>query len=248
MAKKMDFPVSSKKTSYAELKNNSETQELDYFVPYPATLKGDPGERGPEGPQGPQGPKGDRGPEGPMGKEGPKGLRGDKGKDGKDGVSYISPSGQYPGWAFYSSKNPKPINVGANNGDDGWVSFSIDSQDLRINEQYMPPESVALWNINTKKINFRTLKLGSKVEIRYDFTLETWANNSEVWIRTFFDSVDSSVTGYVGNLKYQYEYDISYVQTVFIDDNIIKSSGGIPQIRIDNDGLFTLRGIYISVC
>ena len=58
MAKKMDFPGANKKQTYAELKNNSEVQELDYFVPYPATLKGDPGERGPEGPQGPKGERG----------------------------------------------------------------------------------------------------------------------------------------------------------------------------------------------
>lgn len=247
MAKKMDFPVANKKPSYAELKNSSETEELDYFVPYPATLKGDPGERGPEGPQGPKGDRGPAGPIGPEGKQGEKGLRGDKGKDGKDGVSYISPSGQYPGWAHYASKTPRSINVGATNGDDGWVSFFIDTENIYINEEYLPPESTALWNIYTKKLNFRTLKLGSKVEIRYDFTLETMANNSEVWIRTLFDSTNSSVTGYVGNLKYQYEYDISYLQTVFVDQNVIKSSGGIPQIRIDNNGIFTLKGIYISV-
>ena len=183
-----------------------------------------------------------------MGPQGERGLRGERGKDGMNGRSYVSPSGQYPGWAYYTANTLIPLNVGATNGDDGWVSFFLNEKDIVINEKYLPTESNSLWNKYLRKINFKALALGSKIEIRYDFSLETFGNNSEVWIRTFFDSTDSSVTGYVGNLKYQYEYDISFSQTIFIDDKVLKSSGGIPQIRIDNNGVFTLKGIYISVC
>ena len=85
------------------------------------------------------------------------------------------------------------------------------------------------------------------VNIRYDLEIETYANNTELWIRTFSVDDENSVTGYVGSLKYQYSYDLSFSQTIFIQDTRVKVFGGIPQIRSDNEGTAILKGIYISV-
>jgi len=85
------------------------------------------------------------------------------------------------------------------------------------------------------------------VDIRYDFSLETYAPNTEVWIRTLLRDEDLSPIGYVGLVKYQYSYDISYCQTIFINSDRIKNYGGQPQIRTDNESSFILKGIYVSV-
>jgi hypothetical protein len=53
--------------------------------------------------------------------------------------------------------------------------------------------------------------------------------------------------GYIGLLKYQYLYDISHSQTIFINSDTIKNYGGRPQIRTDNESSFILKGIYVSV-
>jgi hypothetical protein len=235
----MDFPVPNKKVNYASLAQES-TQEAENVF-----MRGEKGDPGPEGPRGPTGPKGPEGPQGPVGPPGPKGPKGDKGNDGQ---SFINPTGQYPGWAYYYPSKQYPIQVGANRGVDGWVSFGIDDKYLQSNEKYLPYESVALWNQHLNKFNFKTLKPGSKADIRYDFKLITESNNTEVWIRTFIDNSGQEIVGYVGNFKYQYEYDISFNQTIYVDDLKIKTGGGIPQVRTDNEGIFILKGIYIAVC
>ncbi len=125
------------------------------------------------------------------------------------------------------------------------VFLEID-QDQSI-EKYIPNSSVSLLNEIAKKINFRALQIGAKVDIRYDLEVETYANNTEIWVRTFSVNEENSVTGYLGNLKYQYSYDFSLCQTIFLQNKDVKAFGGILQVRSDNEGSVILKGIYISV-
>jgi hypothetical protein len=238
MATSMEFP--SKKKKYTETIEQTKSVE---HIAVPG-IQGEKGEPGPRGPQGPQGEKGDKGERGPQGLQGPKGEKGDTGK-GAEG--YDSPSGQYPGWAYYAGKNTEIYTVGPERGNDGWVNFFLEIDQSKTVESYLPNKSVSLLNPISKNINLKTLKVGSKVDIRYDFSLETYASNTEVWIRTLLREEDLSPTGYVGVLKYQYDYDLSYSQTIFITSDKIKNYGGTPQIRTDNEGSFILKGIYIAV-
>lgn len=238
MTTSMEFP--NKKKKYSETVEQKKSVE---YIAVPG-IQGEKGETGPIGPQGPQGLKGDRGDRGPQGLQGPKGEKGDPGK-GAEG--YDSPSGQYPGWAYYSGNSTGVHKVGPERGEDGWVSFFLDINEKKTVETYLPNKSVSLLNQVAKNINLKTLKVGSKVEIRYDFYLETYSNNTEVWIRTLLRDEDLSPIGYVGLLKYQYPYELSYSQTIFITNDTIRNYGGVPQIRVDNEGSFILKGIYISV-
>jgi hypothetical protein len=238
MTKSMDFP--SKKKKYNE--TIEQTKSIEYIaVP---GIQGEKGEVGPIGPQGPQGPQGEKGEKGIQGPQGPKGEKGDPGK-GAEG--YDSPSGQYPGWAYYANKSTTADRLGPERGEDGWVSFFLTIDKDKSNETYLPNKSVSLLNETTRNINLKTLKVGAKVEVRYDFSIETYSNNTEVWIRTLLKNESLSPVGYAGLLKYQYQYDLSYCQTIFIDSDKIKNHGGIPQIRTDNESSFILNGIYISV-
>jgi hypothetical protein len=234
MAKSMDFP---QKKKYLETIQEVRTTE---YVAVPG-ITGEKGEVGPPGPLGPQGPKGDKG---DPGRQGPQGERGEPGRAG-DG--YDSPSGQYPGWAYYANKSTQEYRLGPERGDDGWVTFFLDIDESKTVEAYLPNRSVSLLNPTTKNINLKTLKVGSKVDIRYDFSLETYTSNTEVWIRTLLRDEEISPMSYVGLLKYQYSYDISYSQTIFINSDRIRNYGGQPQIRTDNEGSFILKGIYVSV-
>jgi hypothetical protein len=237
MAKSMDFP---KKKKYLETIQEVKTTE---YIAVPG-ITGEKGDTGPQGLPGPQGPKGDKGDRGDIGKQGPQGERGEPGKAG-DG--YDSPSGQYPGWAYYSNKSIQTYRAGPERGDDGWVNFFLDIDESKTVESYLPNRSVSLLNETAKNINLKTLKVGAKVDIRYDFSLETYVPNTEVWIRTLLREEEVSPIGYVGLLKYQYSYDISHCQTIFINSDKIKNYGGQPQIRTDNESSFILKGIYISV-
>lgn len=237
MAKSMDFP---QKKKYLETIKEVKTTE---YIAVPG-ITGEKGDTGPQGPPGPQGPKGDKGDKGDPGKQGPQGERGEPGKAG-DG--YDSPSGQYPGWGYYANKGIQTYRTGPERGDDGWVNFFLDIDELKTIESYLPNKSVSLLNPISKNINLKTLKVGSRVDIRYDFSLETYVSNTEVWIRTLLRDEDLSPIGHVGLLKYQYEYDLSHCQTIFINNDKIKNYGGIPQIRTDNESSFILKGIYISV-
>ncbi len=237
MAKSMDFP---QKKKYSETIQEVRATE---YIAVPG-ITGEKGETGPQGPIGPQGPKGDKGDKGEPGKQGPQGERGEPGKAG-DG--YDSPSGQYPGWAYYSNKSTQTYRAGPERGDDGWVNFFLDIDESKTVESYLPNRSVSLLNETARNINLKTLKVGARVDIRYDFYLETYVPNTEVWIRTLLREEEVSPIGYVGLLKYQYSYDISHCQTIFINNDKIKNYGGQPQIRTDNESSFILKGIYISV-
>ena len=234
MAKSMDFP---KKKKYSE--TVQEEKQIEYIsVP---GMQGEKGDIGPVGPVGPQGPQGERGIQGKDGREGPQGPKGDPGRGG--GQGYESPSGQYPGWAYYKNKSENKIKIGPERGDDGWVSIFLEVDEEQSIEKYLPSKSVSLLNQVAEKINFKGLQNGAIVNIRYDLEIETYNNNTELWIRTFSVDDENSVTGYLGNLKYQYTYDLSFYQTIFIEDRAIKVFGGIPQIRSDNEGAVILNGV-----
>jgi hypothetical protein len=106
----------------------------------------------------------------------------------------------------------------------------------------------ALWLSDMNMFNFKALKIGAKIDIRYDFTITTESNYTELWIRTFNEKYHNSPTSYVANLKYQYSYDMSFFQTLYIDDQRIKGYGAKPQARTDSESTLLLNGIYISVC
>jgi hypothetical protein len=237
MAKSMDFP---KKKKYSETVQEEKSVE---YIPVPG-MQGEKGDIGPQGPQGERGLKGDKGDPGKQGPEGPKGERGEPGK-GSEG--YDSASGQYPGWAYYKNKNENKTKIGPERGDDGWVSIFLDIDQEQSIEKYLPKKSVPLLNQVAKRINFKAFQEGAIVNIRYDLEIETYNNNTELWIRTFSIDDENSVTGYLGNLKYQYSYDLSFYQTMFIKNRSARIFGGIPQIRSDNEGTVILKGIYISV-
>jgi hypothetical protein len=237
MTKSMDFP---KKKKYSETVQEEKSVE---YISVPG-MQGEKGDLGPQGPQGERGLKGDRGDPGKQGPEGPKGERGEPGK-GSEG--YDSASGQYPGWAYYKNKNNNKTKIGPERGDDGWVSIFLDVDQEKSIENYLPKKSVSLLNQVAKRINFKAFQEGAIVNIRYDLEIETYNNNTELWIRTFSIDDKNSVTGYLGNLKYQYSYDLSFYQTIFIKDRPTRIFGGIPQIRSDNEGTVILKGIYISV-
>jgi hypothetical protein len=243
MAKSMDFPNVSKKKKYSEAIQGTQELNTQYIaVPGIQGEKGEIGSKGEQGNQGPVGPKGDKGDRGP---EGPQGQRGEPGK-GAEG--YDSVSGQYPGWAYYKNKNLGEVRLGPERGDDGWVSIEFVKNENKSNEIYIPKGSNSLWNDEAKNFNFKTLKLGAKVDVRYDFTLTTYMNNTEVWARLFVPDYDNSPIGYVSTLKYQYSYDMSYNQTIYVDAQRIRTLGGAIQFRADNESNIVINGIYIAVC
>ena len=239
MATSMDFP-NPKKKKYSDNLEPTIIVDPQMYIAVP----------GPQGERGSIGPKGDTG---DAGIQGLKGDKGDSGKDGKagrngvDGKNILSPSEQNIGWACYDNLSQRSVRLGGTKGDDGWVVLSVDSQGPNTNELFLPKESVGLWNPELQKINFRTLNIGSIVTIRYNLILTTFNNNTEVWFRTFIDGTDQYPTNYVGNLKYQFDYDISMEHTLFVENKKIQSNGGIPQIRTDNDASAFIKSMHISV-
>ena len=244
ISKNMDAP----KARYAEAIKSTKIEESNNteYIAVPG-IQGERGDQGPAGPQGPEGPKGDRGIPGKDGKEGPQGPQGPKGDAGRGGgQGYESPSGQYPGWAYYQNQNKKPLFLGPDRGDDGWVDILMDDSVDGNVLKFLPEGSVSLWNSSTQRINFKQLKVGARVDIRYDIALTTDTNSTEAWIRTYIPKVESP-TGYIGMLKYKYPYEMSVNQTLYVDLSKIRSEGGIIQARADNESTIMLKGMYISV-
>ena len=236
MSKSMDFPV-NKKSSYAAQvveTQNTNADILINYVPVP-------------GPMGPQGPQGLPGPQGPAGKDGEKGQKGDRGTPGKDGLSSLSASGQQAGWGAYFNKKRDEIRLGANQGEDGWVSVWVDSKGSNTNEKYLPKECTSLWNEHQRMLNFHGLKIGSQVFVTYNFELTTYSNNTEVWIRTLFPKSTTEISQFVASLKYQYVYNMYVTQHFFIEDESMWNSGAMPQIRTDYDASLLMNSIYVSV-
>jgi hypothetical protein len=244
ISKNMDAP----KARYAEAVKSTKVEEYNNteYIAVPG-IQGERGDVGPAGPPGPEGQRGERGVPGKDGKDGPPGPQGPKGDSGRGGgQGYESPSGQYPGWAYYQNKNKKPLFLGPDRGDDGWVNILMDDDIDGNILKFLPEGSVSLWNSVTQKINFKQLKVGARVDIRYDIALTTDTNSTEAWIRTYIPKVESP-TGYIGMLKYKYPYEMSVNQTLYVDLSKIRSEGGIIQARADNESTIMLKGMYISV-
>lgn len=239
----MSFPESAKRKKYSDVINQDQTIE-EKSVSYVAVP-------GPQGPQGIQGPKGESGPQGPQGIQGPKGdpgRNGKDGKDGKDGISILSPSGQNIGWGLYYNHNKNIVNLGANCGNDGWVALNLKSQGNKTIESFLPKDdSVALWIDASQKINLKSLKIGSIVDICYNVELTTLQNNTELWYRSYIEGAEHYPTSYAGILKYQFSYDISLQHSLVVDSYAAWSNGIKPEIRTDNDALITLKSIIVKV-
>lgn len=238
ISKSMDSPI--KKSNYAsKVEESQDTSNTLNFLPVP-------------GPVGPQGPKGDTGEQGPQGTQGPKGDTGSTGKNGKDGKngingkSILSPSEQMLGWGYYKGKEINKAKTGIEQSEDGWVNLVMGDTD-ESEEKFLPKGNVSLWNSNIKRLNFKTLNIGSIITIRYNIELSTQINNTEVWVKTLLDSEEYSEISFVGSLKYQYDYDFSVEHKVFLHDSKMQSFGGIPQIRTDNPCSARLNSIYISI-
>ena len=238
-SKSMDFPVSNKNTyaSKVESSRSSSDDNMFYAVPGP---------QGQPGPRGDTGPKGDRGPEGKDGTDGKDGARGPAGPPGKDAKAYETPYGQNPGWASYSDKKGFDFKLGAAEGTDGWVNVFI-GRNLDSEEQYLPKDSVSLYNPETRYINLKGLKVGTQVQITYNFLITTFYANTEVWMRSYFPNIDYEITSFVASLKYQHEYQLSETHNVYINGEDERKSGIVPQIRTDLDALAKLKSIHISV-
>lgn len=237
VSKNMDFTNNVKKSNYASQvvqsqQVNSET--LVNYVPVP-------------GPMGPQGPAGPQGPVGPAGKDGKPGPKGEKGNPGKDGTSSLPVYGQQAGWGAYYNKNKKDFRLGVDKGDDGWVSVYVDAEGTGTNESFLPEGSGSLWNKDARGLKFKNLKKGSQIIVTYNFDLTTFSNNTEVWIRTFFNSAKQDRSQFVASLKYQYTYNLYVTQHFFIEDDKIWNSTGIPQVRTDYDSILNMNSIYVSV-
>lgn len=235
ISRNMDSPY-NKKTNYAAQVKESVEQTTTYVaVP------------GPQGPQGLQGPKGETGLQGIQGPPGPRGEKGKDGKDGKDGISILSPSEQNLGWAYYENLSNEHQSTGIDTAEDGWVNLKIDLNNKKTNEHFLPRGHISLWNLQAKNLNFKNLNVGAIVKIIYNLEINTFVNNTEVWVRTLLSDEYLSPTHFIGLLKYQYSYDLSCEQTVFLSNKLLQGTGAIPQVRTDNPCEIRLKSLYISV-
>lgn len=243
VSKSMDFP-GAKKSSYAAQVEQSQSivnpDNTLTFLPVPGPV-------GPQGPAGRDGKDGKDGSIGPQGPEGSKGPRGEKGNPGIDGITYLPVYEQKTGWAKYDNLNKENFRLSADRGIDGWVDFYIDSKGNKTNELYLPENGVSLYNSETRRINLKGLKIGSRVQITYNFEITTFASNTEVWVRSYFPETEDGYVSFVASLKYQYLYELSTTHTLFIDNNIDRQSGIVPQLRSDLEAIATIKNIHISV-
>jgi len=229
-SKSMDFPISKKNTYAAKVEHSKLLTDNPNFIPVP-------------GPQGERGPAGKDGKDGKNGNPGPKGDRGPAGKNGK---SFGTVYEQDPGWASYQDLENSIVKLGADRGSDGWVNVFISKNNI-AEERYLPKNAVSLYNTETKTINLKGLKLGSQVEITYEFVIMTVHSNTEIWLRSYFPNTGTEVTSFIASLKYQHEYRISETHNIFISGESEKNSGIIPQIRTDLDASAKLTSIHISI-
>ena len=233
------------KSSYAEVVEASKdiVEQNNSFVSIP----GPQGPQGPQGVPGPEGPRGDRGEPGERGLKGDKGDRGEPGREGPAGKDALPVSGQLPGWAYYEGLAKNPITIGFSRGEDGWSKILLDAKGTQTSNKFLPPMSVDLWNPETQRFNFKPLKVGAQVQITYGFELTTYSNNTELWVRTRFPLSGIEFSQFVANLKYQYSYDFSVTQTLYIATDKMKTEGAIPEIRTDYDADMIMKSITIHV-
>lgn len=239
ISKSVEIPGEVKSAYAAQVLKSqiNQDQPSSNFLPIP----------GPEGPRGAKGDRGEKGDKGDKGDPGEKGQRGEKGQNGQNGLSSLSSSGQQAGWAAYFNTNTRQFQTGALKGIDGWVNLAIQTDTSKDIEKYLPDGCVSFWNPNSYRLNFRGLKEGSHVFITYNFNIETYMSNTEVWFKTFFPDANKEIQTFVASLKYQSKYDLSVTQDFFIENKDIWMSQGLPQIRTDFDASVLINSIYISV-
>lgn len=241
ISKNMDFPKKSGYASKVAEQSSIASQDSSTFLPVP-------GPQGPKGDPGPQGPAGPRGEDGKPGPTGRPGRDGRDGKDGKDATVFAPVYMQLPGWAKYANNENDSIRLGAEKGEDGWVTVVINALDKKETvEKFMPEKAAKLYNVNTKKINFRDLEIGAQVDITYTFEITTFSNNTEVWIRSYFPQTKKEIASFVASLKYQHTYMLSATHKVYLESEKDRGTGIVPQIRTDMDAIATLKSIHISV-
>jgi hypothetical protein len=230
------------KSSYAEVVEASKDiiEQNNGFVSIP----------GPQGLQGPQGVPGSEGPKGDKGEPGERGLKGDKGDRGEEGPAgkgALPVSEQLPGWAYYEELAKNPTTIGFSRGEDGWSKILLDAKGTHTNNKFLPPMSVDLWNPVTQRFNFKPLKVGAQVQITYGFELTTYLNNTELWVRTRFPLSKIDFSQFVANLKYQYSYDFSVTQTLYLVTDKMRTEGAIPEIRTDYNADMIMKFIIVHV-
>jgi hypothetical protein len=111
----------------------------------------------------------------------------------------------------------------------------------------LPEGSVSLYSDETRRINFKGLEIGSQIQITYDFQIETFGSNTELWVRSLFPGTEKAVTTFFASFKYQHTYDISITQNFTIDSQLEKTAGVVPQLMSDLDATAILKSVYISV-
>jgi hypothetical protein len=154
---------------------------------------------------------------------------------------------QKTGWARYSNKAKAQISLDSMRGQDGWVTFSTDAKGKSTEESYLPEKSVSLYNPETNRINLKPLKIGTRVQVTYNFLLSTFAPNTELWIRSVFPTSQKAYTSFVGTFKYEYDYELSVTQFITVDTESDKNDGLLSQARSDMSSVITLKNIEISV-
>lgn len=232
----VEFPK-SKSSKYSEqvTRNEALLSESGYIAV--------PGPPGPRGEMGPKGPKGDEGPPGARGQRGEPGNQGPAGPAGPSGLSIYE---QQPGWAKYIDVAESEFRLGANRGVDGWVSLKLSKP--KTVQNYQPKDfRGSLYNENSYRINTKALKVGSRITIKYDFDIETFFTNTEVWIRSRFPGTTTETTSFGGYFKYAYNYSFSALHEMHVTDESLKNAGIVPEIRADMESLLKLKSITISV-
>lgn len=240
VSRSMSFPGEDNYKKQVKKIQESPEESISNFIAIP----GPQGPIGPQGRPGEPGPKGERGEKGENGERGP---RGERGSPGKDGASYLPTYNQRVGWGHYFSEEEKFYKIGIDESEDGWVSLYLDPKTLKSNELYLPDNNTSLYNKTSRRINLKHLNLGTQVFIQYNILLQTYNNNTEVWIKTFFPESDDGLVSYAGLFKYSGEYSLSIEHRVFADTNQKIIYGALPQIRSDFGGVAALKSMYISV-
>lgn len=234
VSKSINFPGESSYAKQVKQSQESNSGTSTSYIPVP----------GPQGATGSPGRDGLAGPKGPRGETGPQGLPGPQGPEGKSSTPIY---GQKIGWANYDNSNPIRIKLGVDSGDDGWVSFYVDGLGNKTIENFLPENNTSLYNPETRRINFKHLNVGTQVQIVYNFQITTFSNNTEIWARSYFPDSGDEIVSFVASLKYQYTYDLSTTHNLYIDKELNKVSGVIPQLRTDMDSMAQIKSIYISV-
>ena len=246
MAKSMESPQPLKRKGYSQAIQEAELQQpqdLREYIPVPG-LTGVQGERGLKGEPGEKGDTGPAGPKGDTGQAGPQGVRGEPGR--VTGGQDVAP-GQYLGWAHYKNKKDLATRLGPEKGNDGWVFPKFELDVDGSNSTYMPDGYSSLVLLDSNMLTFKSLKIGAKIDIKYDFEITTYSNYTELWLRLFSEKYENLPTSYVANFKYQYSYDMSFFQTLYLDTSKIKNSVIRPEFRTDAESSIVLKGMYISV-